>query len=245
MFLYKAAIMPPLSLSESGICFIEMFGIEFPKCRQAQSRRCCNRQILGGVKDFWSNSPNVFEKFLFHFLPTNFLPQRSRSPFFGVKKVFINWQRWAPVLSGISVILPRYLGILPGFLKILPGFPHILPKFSGILPKFLTIPLLGLILFPLHCRLLHHCSERIKLNRIALSLSTFWNFRARHPTSISFVDWNVQIFLFSVIFTLDWMLLLLNSDYGTMEKILKLNRFLAKVWASRHIKFISPPYSRM
>jgi len=41
------------------------------------------------------------------------------------------------------------------------------------------------------------------------------------------------------------MLLLLNSDYGTMKKNLKLNRFLAKVWASTHIKFISPPYSCM
>jgi len=31
------------------------------------------------------------------------------------------------------------------------------------------------------------------------------------------------------------MLLLLNSDYGAMKKTLKLNRFLAKVWASKHI----------
>jgi len=30
------------------------------------------------------------------------------------------------------------------------------------------------------------------------------------------------------------MLLLLNSDYGAMKKTLKLNRFLAKVWTSRH-----------
>jgi len=30
------------------------------------------------------------------------------------------------------------------------------------------------------------------------------------------------------------MLLLLNSDYGAMKKTLKLNRFLDKVWASRH-----------
>jgi len=35
------------------------------------------------------------------------------------------------------------------------------------------------------------------------------------------------------------------SDYGAMKKTLKLNRFLAKVWASGHRKFISPPYSRM
>jgi len=40
------------------------------------------------------------------------------------------------------------------------------------------------------------------------------------------------------------MLLLLNSDYGAMKNTLKLNRFLAKVWASRHIKFIPTPYSR-
>jgi len=30
------------------------------------------------------------------------------------------------------------------------------------------------------------------------------------------------------------MLLLQNSDYGAVKKTLKLNRFLAKVWASRH-----------
>jgi len=41
------------------------------------------------------------------------------------------------------------------------------------------------------------------------------------------------------------MLLLLNSDYGAVKKTLKLNRFLAEVWASRHTKFISTPYSRM
>jgi len=41
------------------------------------------------------------------------------------------------------------------------------------------------------------------------------------------------------------MLLLLNSDDGAMKKTLKLNRFLAKFLAWRHIKFISPPYSRM
>jgi len=37
------------------------------------------------------------------------------------------------------------------------------------------------------------------------------------------------------------MLLLLNSDYNAVKKTLKLNCFLAKVWASRHTKFISPP----
>jgi len=36
-----------------------------------------------------------------------------------------------------------------------------------------------------------------------------------------------------------------KSDYGALKSTLKLNRFLAKVWASRHIKFISTPYSRM
>jgi len=35
------------------------------------------------------------------------------------------------------------------------------------------------------------------------------------------------------------MLLLLNSDYGAMKRSLKLNRFLAKVWASRHIKCLT------
>jgi len=35
---------------------------------------------------------------------------------------------------------------------------------------------------------------------------------------------------------LEWMPLLLNSDYGAMKKTLKLNRFLAIFSASRHIK---------
>jgi len=30
------------------------------------------------------------------------------------------------------------------------------------------------------------------------------------------------------------MLLLLNSDYGAVKTTMKLNRFLAKIWASRH-----------
>jgi len=38
--------------------------------------------------------------------------------------------------------------------------------------------------------------------------------------------------------------LLLNSDHGAMKKTLKLNRFVARFSASRHIKCISPPYSR-
>jgi len=41
------------------------------------------------------------------------------------------------------------------------------------------------------------------------------------------------------------MLLLLNIDYGAVKMTLKLNRFLAKVWASRHMKFISAPFPRM
>jgi len=41
------------------------------------------------------------------------------------------------------------------------------------------------------------------------------------------------------------MLLLLNSDSGAMKKTFKLNRFLAKVSASRHIKCMPLPYSRI
>jgi len=41
------------------------------------------------------------------------------------------------------------------------------------------------------------------------------------------------------------MLLLLNSDYSAIKKTVKLNRFLAKVSASRHMKCMPPPYSRM
>jgi len=35
------------------------------------------------------------------------------------------------------------------------------------------------------------------------------------------------------------MLLLLNSDYGAVKKILKLNRFWAEIWASRHKIYIT------
>ena len=41
------------------------------------------------------------------------------------------------------------------------------------------------------------------------------------------------------------MLLLLNSDCGVIKKTLNLDFFLASVWASRHIKCISPPYSHI
>ena len=46
------------------------------------------------------------------------------------------------------------------------------------------------------------------------------------------------------------MLLLLSSVYGVIshgitKKTLKLDCFLAKVWYSRHIKYVSPLYSRI
>jgi len=41
------------------------------------------------------------------------------------------------------------------------------------------------------------------------------------------------------------MLLLLNIDCGAMNKTLKLNCYLAKVSASRHIQFLSSLYSRL
>jgi len=46
-------------------------------------------------------------------------------------------------------------------------------------------------------------------------------------------DWTVTIHVITYKY-LEWMLLFLNSDYGAMKKTLKLNRSLAKVWASRH-----------
>jgi len=41
------------------------------------------------------------------------------------------------------------------------------------------------------------------------------------------------------------MLLLLNSDYGAVRKTLKLNRFLAKVWASRYTKFLNAIFTHV
>jgi len=57
-------------------------------------------------------------------------------------------------------------------------------------------------------------------------------------------DWTITIHVITNKY-LERMLLLLNSYYGAMKKTLNLNRFLAKVWASRYIKFISPSYSRI
>jgi len=41
------------------------------------------------------------------------------------------------------------------------------------------------------------------------------------------------------------MLLLLNSDYGEMKKTLKLNRLLAKVWASRHKIYVTAIFTHV
>ena len=53
-------------------------------------------------------------------------------------------------------------------------------------------------------------------------------------------DWTVTIHVITNKY-LEWMLLLLNSDYSATKKTLKLNRFLAKVWDSRHIKCMLQP----
>ena len=54
--------------------------------------------------------------------------------------------------------------------------------------------------------------------------------KARHNC-----DWTVTIHDITSKY-LEWMLLLLNSDHGAKKKTLKLNRFLAKFSASKHIK---------
>jgi len=41
------------------------------------------------------------------------------------------------------------------------------------------------------------------------------------------------------------MLLLLNSYYSAMKKTLKLNRFLPKVWASRHKIYITAIFTHL
>ena len=41
------------------------------------------------------------------------------------------------------------------------------------------------------------------------------------------------------------MLLLLNSDYGAVEKTLKLNLLFAKVWASRHKIYITAIFTQL
>jgi len=44
---------------------------------------------------------------------------------------------------------------------------------------------------------------------------------------------------------LEWMLLLQNSDYSAMKKTLKLNRVLAKIWASRHKIYITAIFTHL
>jgi len=51
-------------------------------------------------------------------------------------------------------------------------------------------------------------------------------------------DWTATIHVITNEY-LKWMLLLLSSDYSAMKKVLKLNRFLAKVWTSRHKIYIA------
>jgi len=41
------------------------------------------------------------------------------------------------------------------------------------------------------------------------------------------------------------MLLLLHSDHGALKKTLKLNRSLAKVWASRHWMYITAIFTHV
>jgi len=41
------------------------------------------------------------------------------------------------------------------------------------------------------------------------------------------------------------MLLLLNSDYGAVKKTLKLNRFLAELWASRHNIYLNAIFTHV
>jgi len=57
-------------------------------------------------------------------------------------------------------------------------------------------------------------------------------------------DWTVTIHVITNK-NLEWMLLLLNSDYGAMKKTETESCFLAKLWDSRHMKGMSTPYSRM
>ena len=52
-------------------------------------------------------------------------------------------------------------------------------------------------------------------------------------------------YMSSLMNCLEWMLLLLSSNYGVIKKTLKLDGFFVKIWASRHIKCMSQPYSRV
>jgi len=83
-------------------------------------------KFFGDAKDFCPNFPKLARKIVLQLLPTNFLPQRSWRPIFGVtskKMVFIcfcaNGRHFCPDFQGIlprfSMISPKYLGITPGF----------------------------------------------------------------------------------------------------------------------------------
>ena len=95
-----------------GSCMVSTIAVESGK-------------IFGVLKIFARMFSNLPEKF-WATLPTNFFPQRSWRPFFGMtsgwKKVFMYFSSLYEIKQGWAPFLPRFSDILPRFSRILPGF---------------------------------------------------------------------------------------------------------------------------
>jgi len=93
--------------------------------------------------------------------------------------------------------------------------------------------------------LMYSRSESNILKRLVFCLPARWreiideNVKAPHNC-----NWTVTMHVITNKY-LEWMLLLLNSDYGAVKKTLKLNRFLAKVWASKHKIYLNAIFTHV
>ena len=115
-----------------------------------REHRCRNRQIFWGAKDFCPNLPKLARKVFMWLLPTDFLPQRSWRPCFGVtskKGLHVFFCKcWPPFL---------YFEVKQRWAPFLSGFPRIFPRFSGIFPGISTNQ--NFWEYPVRSRLLRHC----------------------------------------------------------------------------------------
>ena len=124
----------------------------FPLCPLKEGQRGRKCLFILGVgagnflvvrRIFSRISPNLPEKVFVQLLPTNFLPQRSLRPFFGVTSktvlhVFL-YKTWAP------------------FFEVKQFWAPLLPDFQGFCPDFQQIKTFGVRLHPLHPQIQHNC----------------------------------------------------------------------------------------
>jgi len=94
-----------------------------------------SKHIFGGAKNFGPNFTKLAQKVVVRLLPTNFLPQKSWRPFFGVTSKkglpLFFYKRWALFLKSNNVgrnFFPDFQRF-PQIVRDLVGFSRILPEF--------------------------------------------------------------------------------------------------------------------